>query len=52
MRRGRNSFLFSSIFLVEEEKEKEFLIHQAEEENRTISAIVKIALVEKYADKL
>ena len=34
------------------EKEKEFLIHQAEEENRTISAIVKIALVEKYADKL
>ena len=30
------------------EVEKEFLIRKAEEENRTISAIVNIALREKY----
>ena len=32
------------------EKEKDFLIHQAEEENRTISTIVKVALGEKYKE--
>ena len=30
------------------EKEKEFLIQKAEEENRTISAIVNIALSKQY----
>lgn len=30
------------------EVEKEFLLRKAEEENRTISAIVNIALREKY----
>lgn len=30
------------------EKEKEFLIQKAEEENRTISAIVKMALSRQY----
>lgn len=30
------------------EAEKEFLLRKAEEENRTISAIVNIALREKY----
>ena len=32
------------------EAEKEFLLQKAEEENRTLAAIVKIALMEKYAD--
>jgi hypothetical protein len=32
------------------EAEKEFLIRKSEEENRTISAIVTIALREKYEE--
>ena len=32
------------------ESEKEFLLQKAEEENRTLAAIVKIALMEKYAE--
>ena len=32
------------------EKAKEFLLQKAEEENRTLAAIVKIALMEKYAE--
>ena len=40
----------SQIIVRVTETEKEFLIHKAEEENRTISAIVNGALGEKYEE--